>query len=64
MSTPHPAPDPAAPWTRKDLIGIEDLSAAELTLEDDPRADAAYRRQITKAMVARALRDAASRVQA
>jgi CO/xanthine dehydrogenase FAD-binding subunit len=39
-------------------------TAATECLQDDPRSDAAYRRQITKAMVARALRDAASRIQA
>ena len=38
--------------------------AARECLQDDPRSDAAYRQQITKAMVARALRDAAARVEA
>ena len=38
--------------------------AAVECLQGDPRADAAYRQQITKAMIARALRDAASRIQA
>jgi carbon-monoxide dehydrogenase medium subunit len=35
--------------------------AATETLADDPRSDSAYRQQLTRAMVARALRDAAER---
>ena len=37
------------------------LVAAAETLVDDPRPEAAYRRKLTQAMVARALRDAAER---
>jgi CO/xanthine dehydrogenase FAD-binding subunit len=36
-------------------------TAAAETLEDDPRPDAAYRRRVTEAMVARALGDAIER---